>query len=118
MESLVLIAHVLLAIALVALVLLQQGKGAEAGAAFGSGASQTMFGSQGSTNFLSKVTALAATGIFVTSFTLAVYAKQKAEAVADQGVPDAALIESQNGDVAPVLDAAPVRGDSDIPPAE
>ena len=87
------IAHVVLAVALIALVLLQQGKGAEAGAAFGSGASQTMFGSQGSGSFLSRMTAVMATGIFLTSFVLAVYAKQKAGEVTDQGIPTPVAIE-------------------------
>jgi preprotein translocase subunit SecG len=93
METLILIAHVVLAVALIALVLLQQGKGAEAGAAFGSGASQTMFGSQGTGSFLGRVTGIVALGIFLTSFTLAVYAKQKAESISDQGVPSAMVIE-------------------------
>ncbi len=61
----------MVAIALVALVLLQHGKGADAGAAFGSGASQTVFGSQGSGSFLTRATAILATVFFVTSLTLA-----------------------------------------------
>jgi preprotein translocase subunit SecG len=119
-ETLVLIAHVILAIALIALVLLQQGKGAEAGAAFGSGASQTMFGSQGTGSFLSRVTAVVATGIFVTSFALAVFAKQKADSIADQGIPTAVVEESRTAaDEAPVLEEAPKAVvDGDVPPAE
>lgn len=62
--------HVLVSITLIGLVLLQQGKGAEAGASFGSGASQTVFGSQGSGSFLFKLTALFACAFFVTSLTL------------------------------------------------
>jgi preprotein translocase subunit SecG len=77
MEGMILIAHVLLAIVLVGLVLLQQGKGADAGASFGSGASQTVFGSRGSSNFLSSATAIIAAGLFVTSFALAIYAKKQ-----------------------------------------
>ena len=61
----------MVAIALVALVLLQHGKGADAGAAFGSGASQTVFGSQGSGSFLTRATAILATVFFVTSLILA-----------------------------------------------
>ena len=57
------------------MILLQQGKGAEAGASFGSGASQTMLGSAGSWNFFSKITAILATIFFVTSLGLAVIAK-------------------------------------------
>jgi preprotein translocase subunit SecG len=70
MQQIVFIVHVLAAICLVALVLLQQGKGANVGAAFGSGASQTMFGSAGSLPFLVKVTAILATIFFITSLTL------------------------------------------------
>ncbi len=119
-ETLVLIAHVILAVALVALVLLQQGKGAEAGAAFGSGASQTMFGSQGTGSFLGRVTAIVATGIFLTSFALAVFAKQKAESIADQGIPTAIVEESRDAvPEAPVLEDSPKAPvDSDVPPAE
>ncbi|MFQ5995525.1 MAG: preprotein translocase subunit SecG [Acidiferrobacterales bacterium] len=74
MKELVLVVHVLAAVGLVALVLLQQGKGADVGAAFGSGASQTLFGARGSANFLTRVTAVLATTFFVTSLTLAVLA--------------------------------------------
>jgi len=75
-HTLILVAHVVVALALIALVLLQQGKGADAGAAFGSGASSTMFGSQGSASFLSRTTAILATTFFVTSLTLAYFSTQ------------------------------------------
>jgi preprotein translocase subunit SecG len=71
MITLVLIIHVLVAVAIIALVLLQQGKGADMGAAFGGGSSQTLFGSRGSANFLSRVTAGLATVFFITSLGLA-----------------------------------------------
>jgi len=70
LHSVVLIAHVFISIILVILVLLQRGKGAEAGAAFGSGASGTVFGAKGSANFLSRSTAVLATLFFVTSLGL------------------------------------------------
>lgn len=73
METVLLIVHVLIALALIALVLLQQGKGAEMGAAFGSGASSTVFGSQGSASFLSRGTAILAALFFVTSLVLAYF---------------------------------------------
>ena len=75
-HTLILVAHVVVAVALIALVLLQQGKGADAGAAFGSGASATMFGSQGSASFLSRTTAALATVFFLTSLTLAYLSTQ------------------------------------------
>lgn len=70
MQQLVLVIHVIIAVALIALILLQQGKGAEVGASFGSGASQTMFGSQGATSFLVKVTGVLAALFFMTSLSL------------------------------------------------
>lgn len=74
MESVILAVHIVIAITLIGLILIQQGKGADAGAAFGGGggggASATVFGSQGSGNFLSKSTAILATVFFVTSLFL------------------------------------------------
>ena len=75
-HTLILVAHVVVAVALIALVLMQQGKGADAGAAFGSGASATMFGSRGSASFLSRTTAILAAAFFLTSLTLAYFATQ------------------------------------------
>jgi len=75
-HTLILVAHIVVAIALIALVLVQQGKGADAGAAFGSGASATMFGSRGSASFLSRTTGILATVFFLTSLTLAYFATQ------------------------------------------
>ncbi|WP_417227461.1 preprotein translocase subunit SecG [Amphritea sp.] len=121
METLVLAVHVLLAVAIIALVLLQQGKGAEAGASFGAGASQTVFGSQGSGSFLSRMTAVIATGLFITSFVLAVYAKDKAVSVGDAGIPAAALIQNaaEQADQVPVLEEQKLpTGDADVPPGE
>lgn len=70
MEQVVLAIHIFVALSIIVLVLLQQGKGAEVGASFGSGASQTIFGSQGSTNFLSRATAVLISVFFITSLTL------------------------------------------------
>lgn len=79
MEQLILIIHALIAIVIVALVLLQQGKGAEAGASFGSGASQTVFGVQGGGNLLTRWTSILAALFFASSLSLAYFAKQKSE---------------------------------------
>ena len=79
LQQLLLVFHVLLAIALIALVLIQQGKGAELGAAFNSGASQTLFGSQGSGSFLLKVTGLLAFMFFGTSLALGYIASHQAK---------------------------------------
>jgi len=79
MQQLILVIHVLAAVCLIVLVLLQHGKGADAGAAFGSGASQTMFGSAGSLPFLVKVTAILATIFFISSLTLGYMTAQEAK---------------------------------------
>lgn len=71
MQALILVLHVLVAVFLITLVLMQHGKGADAGASFGAGASSTVFGSQGSTPFLMKITALLAFVFFMTSLGLA-----------------------------------------------
>jgi len=70
MEQIILIIHVIVAVGLIGLILIQQGKGAEVGASFGSGASQTIFGSQGSGNFLTRATAILVTIFFITSLAL------------------------------------------------
>ena len=69
--SILLSFHVLIAILIVVLVLLQKGKGADMGSAFGAGASGSLFGAKGSANFLSRTTAVLATIFFLTSLTLA-----------------------------------------------
>ncbi|MDX1608705.1 MAG: preprotein translocase subunit SecG [Halofilum sp. (in: g-proteobacteria)] len=77
MQTVVLIIHVLLALAVIGLVLLQHGKGADAGAAFGSGASATVFGARGSGSFLTRMTTLCAALFFATSLGLAVMAAHR-----------------------------------------
>lgn len=71
MKDLVLVIDVIAAVGLIGLILLQQGKGADIGAAFGSGASQTLFGSRGSANFLTRTTAVLATVFFLSNLGLA-----------------------------------------------
>ncbi len=78
MENLVTIIHVLAAAGVIGLVLLQHGKGADMGAAFGSGASGSLFGVSGSSNFMSKATAICVTIFFATSLTLAYIASHRA----------------------------------------
>jgi preprotein translocase subunit SecG len=80
-ETLVLILHILVALGMIGLILLQQGKGAEAGASFGGGASGTVFGASGSANFLTKSTAVLTTIFFLTSLTLAVFAKHHSQSL-------------------------------------
>jgi preprotein translocase subunit SecG len=75
--STVLVIHILAAIGVIGLVLVQHGKGADMGAAFGSGASGSLFGATGSANFLSRTTAVLAAVFFVTSLSLAFIASNK-----------------------------------------
>jgi preprotein translocase subunit SecG len=91
--TVVLVVHVLTALAVIGLVLLQHGKGADVGAAFGSGASGSIFGATGSANFLSRTTAILAVVFFLSSLGLAYLANLKPKApgsVMDAGAPPAA----------------------------
>ncbi len=123
LQTVVIVVHLLVALALVVLVLLQQGKGADAGASFGSGASATVFGSQGSTTFLSRFTAILAGVFFVTSLGLAYFATQQAGMLSNAGLPDPAVLEIPVSKTAvedvPVLESAPSAGSAgDIPQVE
>jgi preprotein translocase subunit SecG len=122
-ETLIVVVHVSIALALVGLILVQQGKGADAGAAFGGGASQTVFGSQGSGSFLTRVTTGLTIVFFATSFSLAVFAKQRAEVAGEVGVP--VVQESRQvpveapaktDTIAPANEAG--SGESDVPELE
>ena len=106
-EQLVLVAHLLLSLAIIGLIMLQQGKGAAMGASFGAGASQTLFGSTGGGNVLTRATAWMVALFFATSFGLAVIAKNKTASVneVDFVVPETS---------APVLDEA-VEAVDDVP---
>jgi preprotein translocase subunit SecG len=121
-ENLLLIVHLVMAVSVVILVLLQQGKGAQAGAAFGggsSGSSQSLFGARGSANFLTRTTAVIATIFFITTLSLAyLYANRSGSSsvVSDSVVEQ--IEEVQESDVPMVpADASEVEPDtqSDIP---
>ncbi len=106
-HSLLLVAHVLISVAIIGLVLLQRGKGAEAGAAFGAGASGTVFGARGSANFLSRSTAALATLFFITSLSLAYFGAQRPESTS---VLDAAPLPEEAG-----LAPSPGAGGEELP---
>ena len=91
MHTFLVIFQVLAAVALIGLILIQHGKGADAGAAFGSGSSGTVFGSRGSANFLSRATSWLATVFFVTSLALAylVHGTKASTSVVDKLAPTA-----------------------------
>ena len=105
MENIIWILHLLSATSVIVLVLLQQGKGADMGASFGGGASGSLFGSSGSTNFLSRTTAILAASFFVTSLVLTYYSGHQAKS--------AGVMQSQQKlqavpSVAPASAVAPV----------
>lgn len=79
MEVLILVVHVIAALTIIGLVLLQHGKGADMGAAFGSGSAGSVFGASGSANFLSRTTAIMAAIFFASSIGLTVFASKKTE---------------------------------------
>jgi preprotein translocase subunit SecG len=108
-QQLLLIAHVFIALGIILFVLLQRGKGAEAGAAFGSGASGTMFGSRGSASFLTRMTAFLAAGFFATSLALAFFANQPRQT----GSVISASPAAEAGDDLELL--APPASDDDLP---
>jgi len=107
--------HILIAIGIIGLVLIQHGKGADAGAAFGAGAaggvSGTVFGAKGSGNFLSRSTAILATLFFLTSLTLAYFTRN---AEAPKSLLEGVQKESVKVDK-PVVPPVPAEKKSDIP---
>jgi len=124
LETVIIIVHLVVAIGVVGFVLIQQGKGADAGASFGSGASGTVFGSQGSSSFLSRFTAVLAAVFFATSLGLAFYAKDRASTITQLGLPDPALLEVQQQkqsvleDIPQVEGQVPVASEDDVPVVE
>lgn len=107
MISFLLVIHVILSLAIIALVLLQRGKGAEAGAALGGGSSGSVFGARGAANFLSRSTAVLATAFFITSLGLAYLSSNQLEA---SSVSTGSVLEQ-------ATDAPAARVPSDIPEA-
>lgn len=114
MEQIVIAAHVLVSCAIIGLILLQQGKGAEMGASFGSGSSQTLFGAAGTGNVLSHTTAWLVAIFFVTSLALAIITKNRATVQVDAGVPSAEVIQAAGQSVNDEIPET-VSIDSDIP---
>ena len=121
-NSILLIVQVLLSISLIALILMQHGKGADAGAAFGSGSSATVFGSRGSGNFMSKSTAVVAILFFVVCMSLAYLS-------ANRRAPDSLtgdVITQESGDatsaestgLSPADSETQMEVESDLPPAD
>jgi len=120
MQLILTVLHLALAIGLVGLILLQHGRGADAGAAFGSGASATVFGARGSASFLTRTTAILATLFFLTSMALAYFATQVGEPaglmdnveVPPTTAPETPAVPAPRGDLPPAP-AAPETGSGD-----
>ncbi|MEH6567549.1 MAG: preprotein translocase subunit SecG [Halioglobus sp.] len=125
MEQIILIVHLLIALAIIGLIMLQQGKGADAGASFGAGGSQTVFGSDGSGNVLTTATSWLVVAFFASSFGLAMIASDKSTPVDDLGLDLPAAVEmvqpESDSDFPQVEDdfpgAAAILGD-DVPEVE
>jgi preprotein translocase subunit SecG len=129
LQTLAVVFHVLLAVAIIGIVLLQRGKGADAGAGFGAGASGTVFGARGSANFLSRTTAVLATLFFLTSLGLTyLFSQQKAptsvvdtvQQTAPAPAPTTAPAPAAATDPAalPATPAAPAATDAGTAPAQ
>jgi preprotein translocase subunit SecG len=118
MEIIILILHVLAALGICGLVLLQHGKGADVGAAFGSGASGSLFGASGSSNFLSRATAILALVFFLTSLGLTYVSSRKTDTrgiMSDQPVPAQSIPGQAPGQGAPATVPAPAAPGSSGP---
>ena len=112
MEIFVLVVHVLAALTIIGLVLLQHGKGADVGAAFGSGASGSVFGATGSANFLSRATAMMALVFFLTSLGLTYFSSRKSDTrgvMADHPAPSQSLPGQIPGPRRPLPGRLPLR---------
>jgi preprotein translocase subunit SecG len=112
MYQFLMVFHVLVAAGIIGLVLLQQGRGADAGAGFG-GASNTLFGARGAASFLSRTTAILATLFFVTSLTLAYMAGNTDNKSSD--IMDVPQTESSKRDLPPVAEEPPAANKADLP---
>jgi len=120
MEIFLITMHVLAAFVLIAVVLLQHGKGADIGATFGAGASQTVFGGRGASNFLSKLTSAAVAVFMVTSITLTYFSNPNAvpgmfdDAPVTTPIPATPEVEAIEG-AQPIEGAAPAPAVEEIP---
>jgi len=121
MQSVLVVVHLFMAIGLVGLILIQHGKGADMGAAFGSGASASVFGARGASNFLSRTTGILAALFFVTSLALAYFAMQSNEPpTLMEAVPPTALEAvapevPSAADLPTVPETLPVPVEGDVP---
>ena len=119
-NSILLVVQVLLSISLITLILIQHGKGADAGAAFGSGASATVFGSKGSGNFLSRVTTVVAILFFIVCMSLAYLSSHRnvPDSVTGSVINQTETSSEGTVDLPPASTTTDSSEDSDLPPVE
>ena len=117
MQSIILVIHVVLSLAIIGLVLLQRGKGAEAGAALGGGASATVFGSRGASNFLSRSTAVLAAAFFISSLGLAYLAtnREVQSSVTETLQKQEVVVPASSSDIPLIDDTRTGKQKSDVP---
>ena len=102
MQTFVLVVHIILAVLMIVLILVQHGKGADAGASFGGGGAATVFGASGSGNFLTRLTAVLTALFFITSLTLAVFAKkQSTDAYSLNAISSAPTVPAKLSETSP-----------------
>jgi len=105
MTTIIIVVHVLVALLLVGVVLIQRGQGADMGVSFGGGGAQTLFGSRGSGSFLGKLTGALAAAFMITSLTLAFFSQQQTGSVVEKTVSEQAPAQQQ-----PLPESAPAGG--------
>jgi len=119
LQEILTVFHVFLCIGLIGLILIQHGKGADAGAAFGGGASGTVFGSQGSASFLTRTTGVLATAFFITCLILAYFSIQRIEPKSIlENVPTTTTTEPSEVPAAPSSELPPTEGTVVAPEAD
>jgi len=113
MTTVLIIVHVLVALTLIGVVLVQRGQGADMGASFGGGGAQTLFGSRGSGSFLGKLTGGLAATFMLTSLTLAFFSQQQTGSIVDRSIASPAPMEQTGESQAPAgFDPASLKSDT------
>lgn len=116
MTTFIIVLHVIVSFALIFIILLQTGTGAGMGAAFGSGSSQTLFGSSGSSKFFTRLTTIAATIFMLTSLTLTITSAHRVKGTVMEGYPASKPVAPISTQAQPSQPSPPVEVDKNIKP--
>jgi len=116
MSTLIIVIHVIVSVALILIVLLQTGKGADMGAAFGGGSSQTLFGSTGASSFLTKLTTVSAIVFMLTSLTLAYLSSHRTASSVMSDMPSVVSSQDQEAQQGPAQTPTESEGSQASPP--